>query len=69
MIKFNRPKQFNSLQLIDELIEAGIKTLPKSDHPSGYQVPVIDTDNLFLQIDASEKDLAQSVLDKHIPSL
>ena len=69
MIKFNIPKKLDSLQLINELIKAGIKTLPKSNQPSGYQVPFIEDDNLFLQIDASEKDLAQSVLDKHIPSL
>jgi hypothetical protein len=67
MIKFNKPKQFDSLQLINELLAAGIKSLPKSTQPAGYQVPFVEDDNFFLQIDISEKDLAQSVLDKHIP--
>ena len=59
MIKFNKPKEFNSLQLINELLQAGIKTLPKSTQPAGYQVPFIEDNNLFLHIDASEKNFGQ----------
>jgi len=67
MIKFPMPSTLDGAKLTEELIAAGVSTLAKDRSvPTGYAPPFIDGENnLFLDIDASEKDVAEAVVKAH----
>ena len=63
MISFSKPTNFNGAELINELEAAGVE-IPRVNNEPAW--PVDDMSGLiWLQIDQSNKDIAQEVLAAH----
>lgn len=60
MIKFTKPENMEGIQLREELRSAGIEI---SDDIGAVR---IEENDLFLDIDSSKKNAAQTILDAHV---
>ena len=67
MIKFTKPENLDGAKIIDELLEAGIKSIANDrSTPNGYAPPLLDGNgDLWLDIDESEKAIAEAVVKAH----
>jgi hypothetical protein len=67
MIKFTKPENLNGAKLIEELLTAGIKSIPKTrSTPNGYEPPLLDGNgDLWLDIKESDKAIAEAIVQAH----
>jgi hypothetical protein len=67
MIKFTKPENLDGAKLIEELLAAGIKSIPKDRSTfNGYAPPLLDGNNdLWLAIDSKDESKAAMVVAAH----